>query len=111
MDELLVLLYLARFRGVLTSTRDALPKYYQQQDIDPPVPELAVALPKAAPQLAEYTNEDMPPQTNYGWDPCVLLQGNLGLALDNLLKAGQALTEVLMMPSTVVWVPLISQWN
>ena len=53
-DELLALLYLARFRGVPTSTRDALPRYYQQQGIDPPLPELAVALPKAALQLAEY---------------------------------------------------------
>ena len=53
-DELLALLYLARFRGVPTSTMDALPKYYQQQGIDPPVPELAVALPKDALQLAEY---------------------------------------------------------
>ena len=41
-DELLALLCLARFHGVPTSTRDAVPKYYQQQGIDPPVPELAV---------------------------------------------------------------------
>ena len=40
-DELLALLYLACFRGVPTSTMDALPKYYQQQCIDPPIPELA----------------------------------------------------------------------
>ena len=52
MDELLALLYLARFRGVPTSTRDALPKYHHQQGIDPPVPVLAVALPEAALQLA-----------------------------------------------------------
>ena len=51
-DELLALLYLARFHGVPTSTRDALPKYYHQQGIDPPVPALAVALPEAALQLA-----------------------------------------------------------
>ena len=51
MDKLLALLYLARFRGVPTSTRDALLIYYQQQGIDPP---LAVALPEAALQLAEY---------------------------------------------------------
>ena len=51
-DKLIALLYLARFCGVPTSTRDILPKYYQQQSIDPPVPELAVALPEAALQLA-----------------------------------------------------------
>ena len=54
-DELLALLYLAHFRHFPTSTRDALPRYYQQQGIDPPVPELAVALPEAALRLAEYT--------------------------------------------------------
>ena len=46
----------------------------------------------------KYTNGDMPPQTKYGWDPCVLLQGTLGLVLDKLLKAGQALAGALTMP-------------
>ena len=50
MDKLLALLYLSRFRGVSTSTRDALLMYYQQQGIDPPLPQLAVVLPEAALQ-------------------------------------------------------------
>ena len=38
------------------------------------------------------------PQTNLGWDPCVLLQGTLGLAPDKLLEQGQALAGALTTP-------------
>ena len=36
--------------------------------------------------------------SSWGCDPCPLLQGTLGLALDKLLKPGQALTGALTMP-------------
>ena len=90
-DELLALLYLARFRGVPTSTRDALPRYYQQQGIDPPVPELAVVLPEAALQLAEYilTNTHLEDEelgeslATYHW----LMEANLREGITQVLQS------------------------
>ena len=40
----------------------------------------------------------IPPQTNYGWDSCALLQGTLGVVLDKLLRPGQGLAGALTMP-------------
>jgi len=57
-DELLALLYCARFHAVPASTRDALFSYYTQLGIELPTPDLAVALPEANLFVAEWILEE-----------------------------------------------------